>query len=113
MYAGFKLVGELIYKYVDRRDIHRKQVLFDYHDSPLSCHGGAKKRLAQIQTRYFWPAVAKEVKEYVKKCQICQTTKNPTKTFRSEMVIRRLEYDSIGSYWAFAKIPNIKQFVNS
>lgn len=95
---GFKLVGELIYKYVNRKSPSafqwklvlpkplRKKVLYDCHDSPLSSHGGAKKTLARVQSRYFWPAVAKEVKQYVRQCEICQTTKGTNITLRSEMV---------------------------
>lgn len=49
------------------------------HDSPTSAHLGAFRTTKRILQHYYWPGVAKDVKEYVKKCDICLKSKTTTK----------------------------------
>ena len=46
-----------------------------FHDSPFAGHLGVKKTLARIQRRFKWPKMAKEIKEYVSKCELCAKRK--------------------------------------
>ena len=46
-----------------------------FHDSPFAGHLGIKKTLARIQRRFKWPKMAKEIKEYVNKCEMCAKRK--------------------------------------
>lgn len=43
------------------------------HDQ--SFHMGFKKTLAKIKLRFYWPRMAKEVKQYIQKCNICKECK--------------------------------------
>ena len=38
-------------------------------------HSGQKATLERIKARYFWPTLAKDVSEFVKKCLPCQAVK--------------------------------------
>lgn len=47
-----------------------------YHSSPLGEHAGLYRTLACIATHFYWPAMRKDVAEYIKKCQVCQRAKS-------------------------------------
>ncbi len=53
----------------------RFELLQANHDDPLAGHFGAGKTLELLQRKYFWQSQRKDVREYVKTCQICQRTK--------------------------------------
>ena len=53
----------------------KKEILLRFHDSPFAGHLGVKKTLARIQRRFKWPKMAKEIKEYVSKCELCAKRK--------------------------------------
>lgn len=57
----------------------RIDVIKECHDSPTAAHAGALKTTKRILQRYYWPGVAKDVKEYVKKCETCLKSKPTTK----------------------------------
>uniref|UniRef100_A0A3P9D155 Gypsy retrotransposon integrase-like protein 1 n=1 Tax=Maylandia zebra TaxID=106582 RepID=A0A3P9D155_9CICH len=46
-----------------------------YHDHPTAGHLGIAKTLARMQSRFYWPKMASEVKRYVLSCPVCQLTK--------------------------------------
>lgn len=95
--SGYQLVDDVVYKYV--REIgseeHSWKVVVPYgsrgkiinqcHDSPTSSHGGIKKTIFKIRSNYYWPKMNKEIKEYVRSCELCQTCKPTTVTMRNEM----------------------------
>ena len=39
--------------------------------NPLVGHMGAKKTIATIAENFYWPKIAKQIKEYIKKCTVC------------------------------------------
>ena len=41
------------------------------HDSPLGGHMGAKKTIATIAENFYWPKMARQIKEYIKGCTVC------------------------------------------
>ena len=53
----------------------RPKILQRFHDSPYAGHLGTKKTIARIKRRYLWPKMTKEIKEYVRKCEICAKRK--------------------------------------
>lgn len=57
----------------------RIDVIKECHDSPTSAHLGAFKTTKRVLQRYYWPGVAKDVKEYVRKCDVCLKSKTTTK----------------------------------
>lgn len=96
-YSNFQVIDNFVYKYVKSMNSNefgwklvapssmRKDILLECHDSPKSSHGGVRKTLYKIKTRYYWPGMSKDVKNYVKCCEICQTCKPINYVLRGEM----------------------------
>lgn len=55
----------------------REKVLEQYHSATISGHRGAKKVLARIREKYWWPAMAQDVSDFVAECKICQERQEP------------------------------------
>uniref|UniRef100_A0AC34FUF8 Reverse transcriptase n=1 Tax=Panagrolaimus sp. ES5 TaxID=591445 RepID=A0AC34FUF8_9BILA len=54
----------------------RQKLLKEFHDDILQGgHLGQMKTLEKMRQRVFWPAMATDVKEYVKGCELCQKGK--------------------------------------
>jgi transposase InsO family protein len=49
-----------------------EELLRIHHDDPLAGHFGVAKTTELLRRKYEWPGMRKDVKEYVKTCQICQ-----------------------------------------
>lgn len=56
-------------------EILRNNVLKECHDDPVSGHLGMKKSILRARQHYFWPSLIKDVKEHVRKCDICASLK--------------------------------------
>lgn len=94
---AFKIVDDFVFKYEPRIRNHsfkwklvvpadlRPVILKQHHDDVLASHGGVKKTLARVRTRYTWPAMSKDIRNYVRKCEVCQTTKSSNVVLRNEM----------------------------
>lgn len=73
---GYKTMHGLLY-YEDKLfvpPLFRKDILIEAHDENPSSHGGVKETLQRL-SNYWWPALPKDTREYVKSCEICQKTK--------------------------------------
>lgn len=46
------------------------------HASKVSCHPGVRRMLFRIQERFWWPAIRKDVEDYVAACPICTQNKH-------------------------------------
>ena len=53
----------------------RVKILKRFHDSPYAGHLGTRKTIARIRRRYLWPKMTKEIKDYIRKCEICAKRK--------------------------------------
>ena len=53
----------------------KKQILYEFHDSPLGGHRGINKTYHAISSRYTWPKMRREIEEYVKQYKSCQMNK--------------------------------------
>ena len=53
----------------------RSKILQRFHDSPYAGHLGTRKTIARIKRRYLWPGMSKEIKNYIRKCEICAKRK--------------------------------------
>ncbi|XP_075785301.1 uncharacterized protein LOC142829504 [Pelodiscus sinensis] len=51
---------------------HRRAVLRLAHDIPAAGHMGTEKTLARVLSRFFWPGVYQEVRDYCQSCPNCQ-----------------------------------------
>ena len=56
-------------------DDDRIKILSEAHDVPQSGHLGTEKTYKRIAIDYFWPGCFKDVVDYVRKCDVCQTCK--------------------------------------
>jgi hypothetical protein len=67
--------GLLRYKgcvYVPKDHAVREEILRINHDDPQGAHFGRERTLDAIRRKYFWHGMAKDIREYVKTCDICQ-----------------------------------------
>ena len=65
----------------------RKQILYEFHDSPVGGHRGMNKTYRAISSQYTWPKMKSEVEDYVKQCKSCQINKILTHKHRAPMQI--------------------------
>lgn len=95
-FPGFKCDEEGVYKYVSTSkngfvwkqvvpENLRMEIIKKSHNPPTAAHGGMNKTLKRIKLRYFWPSMNKDTNNFVRACEICQTTKYPNITLRHEM----------------------------
>uniref|UniRef100_A0A673AT68 Gypsy retrotransposon integrase-like protein 1 n=1 Tax=Sphaeramia orbicularis TaxID=375764 RepID=A0A673AT68_9TELE len=57
----------------------RPQVIHWAHTSRLTCHPGVQRTAFVIKQRFWWPALEKEVAEYVAACPVCAACKTSNK----------------------------------
>ncbi|CAJ2652292.1 unnamed protein product [Trifolium pratense] len=53
-------------------------LLTEFHSSALGGHAGITRTKARVASQFFWPTMAKDIKEFVSKCLICQQAKHST-----------------------------------
>lgn len=63
----------------------RNNLIKDCHDNVISGHGGVNKTTQRIKTRFFWPGMNKNIRDYVRSCEVCQTCKHSNQTLRHEI----------------------------
>jgi Integrase zinc binding domain/Integrase core domain len=77
---NFQVFHNLLYK-IDRktrakirvvRPFEMEAVLFMFHNDPLSAHASTDRMMSKMKSRYYWPQMYENIKEYVKSCDICQ-----------------------------------------
>ena len=54
--------------------VMRTKIIQLNHDNPTGGHLGHQKCLYKIRNRYYWPAMSKEIENYVQLCEICFRT---------------------------------------
>lgn len=73
---AFCIFKNIIVELTDILEI--EQVLKDFHDSVLSGHQGVNRMTGRVGSQYKWIGMTKDIKDYVKKCEVCQMTKQST-----------------------------------
>ena len=63
--------------YVPNDQAIRQEIMRTNHDDPHGGHFGAARTTELIRRKYFWPAIAADIKKYVRECDVCQRTKAP------------------------------------
>ncbi|XP_028552342.1 uncharacterized protein LOC114580101 [Dendrobium catenatum] len=53
----------------------RQQLIKETHSGGLAAHVGRDKTLAQLQIRFYWPRIARDVAKFVERCSVCQSYK--------------------------------------
>lgn len=80
-FGDCKVVGKRVY-YRDRLFVPpnselRTQVIYRAHSSGPGGHPGRTKTVDLLNRTYWWPRMSKEVRAYVKACELCIRTKTP------------------------------------
>jgi len=55
-----------------------QQLLREFHDSPIGGHSGVLRTYKRLAQQFYWPSMARIVKEYVASCDVCQRVKSDT-----------------------------------
>jgi Integrase zinc binding domain len=55
----------------------RQEVIKANHDDLYAGHFGAARTIELVRWKYYWPSQAKDIREYVRGCDICQRVKTP------------------------------------
>lgn len=96
-YPGYQIKDAAIFKYVKEMgrsesswklvvpESMRLEILDKLHNAPTSSHGGIRKTLFKIKSKYYWPGMAKEIRNYIRKCEVCQLCKTDNRVLRGEI----------------------------
>jgi len=76
------------------------------HSPPNKNHGGIAKTLERLRLNFYWPKMATDVKQFVKTCEVCNTTKPPNTILRppikasvkAERPFQKIYIDFLGPY---------------
>ncbi|KAI3753279.1 hypothetical protein L2E82_25328 [Cichorium intybus] len=78
----FSLVDQLLFHHgrMVIPEIHnlKLKLLQETHDTPIGGHGGFLKTYKRLSSRYYWPRMKQDVREFVQQCIICQQQKYQT-----------------------------------
>ena len=56
-------------------EIIRTELISRHHDDPLASHFGIEKTRELLSRKYYWPTICRDVKDYVKGCDVCLALK--------------------------------------
>ncbi|GKA45423.1 putative mitochondrial protein [Tanacetum coccineum] len=78
----FLLVDQLLFHHGRMMipEIHnlKLKLLQEAHDTPIGGHGDFLKTYKRLSSRYYWPKMKQDVREFVQQCIICQQQKYQT-----------------------------------
>jgi hypothetical protein len=63
--------------YVPEDPAIRQEVMKANHDDPYAGHFGVTRTTELIKRKYYWPSQARDVREYVRECDVCQHVQTP------------------------------------
>lgn len=55
------------------------------HNPPQAAHGGITKTLSRLREKYYWPNMPIQVREYIRRCEICKMSKASNYITRPKM----------------------------
>ena len=84
---NYKIINNKLYhrknEEIPKRVIKKEEkeiILKHLHDDETAGHLGQNITINKIKERYFWPNIAKDVREYIQACTICQQRGRPKTT---------------------------------
>ncbi len=86
----------------------RLTLLGSLHASPGSGHPGSQRTLSLLQARYWWPSMAHDVSQYIRRCSVCAMSKSPRHLPSGKLVplpVPRRPWSHIGVYF-ITDLPN-------
>lgn len=99
-FSQFQLENDCVYKYCSKGNLsngfepswkivvpiaQRNAILYRCHDSPFSAHQGYHKTCNRVKQDYYWPKMDNDIREYVRKCDKCKSSKHSNKIQRTFM----------------------------
>lgn len=84
----------------------QKDIINRAHNDPISSHGGMVKTIELIRRHFYWPGLVKDVRDHIRNCDTCKSTKTPNQSLKPEMgkpalsvrPFQRLYIDLLGPY---------------
>lgn len=109
------------YVHVSRRE----GVMFQAHEAPTSGHLGRNKTLERLRGKAWWPTITRDVKEFVRRCGICQRNKDrrsdsaPIQPLEVASCFERVHLDLVGplpptergNRWVLTVVDSASKFV--
>lgn len=122
---GYLMDNGILYRYDPECDVEEPQqvvprcrvttIIKEYHDSPLTGHGGVDKTLDRIRKRYFWIGMRKDVTQYIAKCLNCQrfkpTNLKPAGLLQTPIQSRRFEVLAIDLFGPLPEAPTGERWI--
>ena len=71
--------------YVPKDEELRAEVIWLHHNIPAVGHGKRWKTVELVMRNYWWPGVTRDVRKYVKGCDLCQRIKNRTEELAGKL----------------------------
>lgn len=80
----FRIFHNLLYK-VNRENTSKIRVIrphemeaifYIFHNDPTSAHASTERMMNKMKTRYYWPQMFENIREYVQSCDFCQRRGN-------------------------------------
>lgn len=61
------------------------ELLKENHDLPSAAHLGIEKTFEKLSRLYYWPKMFESVREYIKNCHACKSSKAPNYSTRPQI----------------------------
>ena len=77
----------------------RDEMLHEWHDSMKCAHMGRFRTLHRLKSRYYWPGMDKDVRDYVRSCVKCQLnneTNQKTAGFLQQVPTTKVPIEQVG-----------------
>ena len=63
------------------------RLITEFHDTPLGGHQGVTRTFNRLYAQHYWKGMRKQIRDFIKKCPICQKNKIGNKALKEPMVI--------------------------
>lgn len=122
---GYIMLDGVLYRFCSEEDSEngqlvvpksmRKDILFNYHESPTAGHYGIERTINRITQHYYWPKMRAEITEYVKLCTECKRYKpsnmKPVGLLQTVSSNKRFEIIVIDLFGPLPRTPQDNQWI--
>lgn len=63
------------------------RLISEFHDRPLGGYKGVTRTFNRIHVQFYWKGMRKQIRDFIKKCPICQKNKIGNKPLKEPMII--------------------------
>ena len=76
--------------YVPKDERLRTEIIQLHYDTPVAGHRGKWKITELVTRNYWWLGVTRDVRKYIKGCNMCQRMKNETDTLAEKLKLSEI-----------------------